>query len=181
MIGEIWFSKYSVFWSSFYVSFIPSLNSLSVPCNVLLQLSHLYLSLPSHMHFPCLLRHFLQPLLNPNPLLFLSFPAPWFLCFIPFQLPQRWLIRCIYRKTDWMIRINQEWWCSLLQTVAFIISPEWEHWTVGTVVHHMQRLTLLLCMVMRMSVQWERKGAWQRQTASYSSGLRTYQTNPGSK
>lgn len=128
------------------VSFIPSLNSLSSPCHVFLHISHLYLSLPSHMLFSCLLCHFLQPPPPPPPQLpstSLSVLLSSLMSLLfPFQLSQRWLIQCIYRRTDWIIRINQEWWCSHLQTLDFIISPEWEWWTVVTVVHHVQTLTL---------------------------------------
>lgn len=128
---------------------------------VILSIFYTFSHLPL-LPFPCLLPDFTPLLISPLPhaffLLALSLPAtpnpkpPSTSLFCPsqlldfsaspFQPSQRWLIQCIYRKTDWIIRINQEWWCSLLQTVDFIISPEWEWWAVVTVVHHMQKLTL---------------------------------------
>lgn len=127
------------------VSFIPSLSSLSSPCHVFLQISHLHLSLPSHMLFFPLLALSLPaappPLPSPSTSLSVLLSSLISRLF-HFQLSQRWLIRRIYRRTDWIIRVNQEWWRSLSQSVDFVIPAEWELGPVATADRHIQKLTL---------------------------------------
>lgn len=126
------------------VSFIPSLSSLSSPCHVFLQISHLHLSLPSHMLFfppACFVTSCSPP--PPPPSTSLSVLLSSLISrLFHFQLSQRWLIRRIYRRTDWIIRVNQEWWRSLSQSVDFVIPAEWELGPVATADRHIQKLTL---------------------------------------
>ena len=142
-LGRVWFAMYSAFSSSSL-----SLSSL--------------LSARSLLPLPCLPPDFTPSLISPLPhafffLLALSLPAAppppsstslsvllssLISLLFPFQLSQRWLIQRIYRRTDGIIRVNQEWWRSLLQSVDFVIPAEWELGPVATADRHIQKLTL---------------------------------------
>lgn len=142
-LGRIWFSKYSAF-SSSSLSLSSPLSARSPPLAMSSSRFHTftYLSPPTCFFFPCLLCHFLQPP-PPPPSTSLSVLLSSLISrLFHFQLSQRWLIRRIYRRTDWIIRVNQEWWRSLSQSVDFVIPAEWELGPVATADRHIQKLTL---------------------------------------